>query len=94
LTSTGQIDASLGEQVGAAATVAGDGGRGLDDVVAHTHAIAHKRDGAHLGGQTGSSAGLRIQLRQANSVANAIRRLATDIAEQICALNYGSGGTV
>jgi hypothetical protein len=95
LTSNGQTDTALDEQLGTAAAVTQAGGRHLDAIVARTRTIAQSAATARTpGAQRAVLQALHTQVTQANSVVTSTRQRASAIAGQIRGLDYQSGGRV
>jgi hypothetical protein len=95
LARAGQTDTTLVSQLSTAAAVTQSGARQLDAISAQTRTIAQAASAAHApAAQRMIVQALRSQVAQVNTVVDATRQQAHDVASQIRALDYGSGGKV
>jgi hypothetical protein len=93
LTGDAHTDTTLYQQLGAAATLIDDGRRRLDAIVAATRTLARSAATAQTpAAQRAVLQALHTQLSQANSVVDLTQQQASDIADQIRALDYPSRG--
>jgi hypothetical protein len=95
LSNAGRTDGALESQLSAAATAMQAGARQMDAIAAQTRAIAQAAATVQTpAAQRTVLAALRSQVAQANNVVNSTQQQAADIAAQVRALNYGSGGQI